>query len=169
MLLNLFRKLKYQYLKLLRSKGAPSIVARSFSLGMFIEFITLPTLGAAFLLLYPLILLVRGNFAASLIGFIMGKFILPLFFVLNMSVGNLIMGNELGQQANEQLDHASLSGFWSILQFVKEKGIALFVGSLANGAVMAIICYILVFYGLQLYRKRKEARRLASQLSRETN
>lgn len=166
---NLFRKMKYQYLQLLRSKGAPSIVARSFSLGMFIEFITLPTLGAAFLLLYPLNLLIRGNFAAALIGFIMGKFILPVFFVLNMSVGNLIIGKELGQQANEQLDHASLSGFWSILQFVKEKGVALFVGSAANGLVVAVICYILVFYGLQLYRKRKEERRLASQLSRETH
>ena len=55
----LYRKLKYQYVKLLRTKGAPSIIARSFSLGIFIEFITLPTLGIAFLFLYPLNRLLR--------------------------------------------------------------------------------------------------------------
>ncbi|BAU29227.1 hypothetical protein DFP93_1176 [Aneurinibacillus soli] len=161
---NLFRKLKYQYLKLLRSQGAPSIIARSFSLGIFIEFLTLPTLGAAFLLLYPLIRLVRGSFAASLIGFIMGKFVLPVFFVLNMSVGNFIVGKKLDHQhVNGHLHHHS---FLSAVQFVKEKGITLFVGSAVNGTVTAILCYILVFYGLQFYRKRKEKRRLAIQLSK---
>lgn len=161
---NLFRKLKYQYLQLLRSKGAPSIIARSFSLGIFIEFITLPTLGAAFLLLYPLIRLARGSFAASLIGFIMGKFVLPVFFVINMSVGNFIVGKKFDQpHVNEHLHHHSLL---SAVQFVKEKGITLFVGSLVNGTITAILCYVLVFYGLQFYRKRKEARRLAAQLSK---
>ncbi|MED0679430.1 MULTISPECIES: DUF2062 domain-containing protein [Aneurinibacillus] len=156
--------MRYQYLKLLRSKGAPSIVARSFSLGIFIEFITLPTLGSAFLLLYPLNLLIRGNFAASLIGFVMGKFILPLFFVLNMSVGNLLVGNKFGQDVSEQMSHM---GFMMLWQFIKEKGIAFFVGSAANGSIVAIICYVLVFYALQLYRKKRQGRRLALQLEKD--
>ncbi|WP_027416454.1 DUF2062 domain-containing protein [Aneurinibacillus terranovensis] len=152
---NVYRKLKLQYLKLLRSKGAPSIVARSFSLGIFIEFITLPTLGIAFLLLYPLNLLLRGNFTASLIGFIMGKFMLPLFFVINLSVGNRLIGRTLEQQARHASDF-NLLALWTL---VKEKGIAFFIGSATNGLVMSVLCYTLVFYGLHLYRKKKQARR----------
>ncbi|HZG15891.1 MAG TPA: DUF2062 domain-containing protein, partial [Candidatus Bathyarchaeia archaeon] len=53
----LIRKAKYEYYKLIRMKGAPSFIARGFSVGMFVEFITLPTFGLAFLLLYPLNLL----------------------------------------------------------------------------------------------------------------
>nr|WP_276912653.1 DUF2062 domain-containing protein [Aneurinibacillus aneurinilyticus] len=158
----LYRKLKYQYVKLLRSKGAPSIVARSFALGIFIEFITLPTLGSAFLLLYPLNLLIRGSFAASLIGFIMGKFALPLFFVPNMSVGNMLVGNKFGA-AHGHMGHM---GFIALWEFVKEKGVAFFVGSATNGIVVAVICYVLVFYALQLYRKKREDRRLALQLGK---
>ncbi|MBN6188357.1 DUF2062 domain-containing protein [Aneurinibacillus sp. BA2021] len=160
----LFRKLKYQYIKLLRTKGAPSIIARSFSLGIFIEFITLPTLGSAFLLLYPLNMLIRGNFAASLIGFIMGKFALPLFFVLNLSVGNMLVGHKLGPETGGHINHTSIMALWA---FVKQKGIAFFVGSAANGIVVAIACYALVFYALQLYRQRRESRRLEIRLDRE--
>lgn len=156
----LYRKLKYQYIKLLRAQGAPSIIARSFSLGIFIEFITLPTLGAAFLLLYPLNLLIRGNFAASLIGFVMGKFVLPIFFVINLSVGNMLIGKKMPPP--HQVEAAS----GSLLHMVKTKGIALFLGSATNGLVMALLCYTLVFYGLLLYRERKKKKRIALQLKR---
>jgi uncharacterized protein len=164
MLVNLYRKLKLQYLKLLRSKGAPSIVARSFSLGIFIEFITLPTLGTAFLLLYPLNLLLRGNFAASLIGFIIGKFMLPVFFVINMSVGNKLIGSQLQHHVNEHMNHFSLPDLWLL---IKHKGTAFFVGSAANGLIVSLLCYAIVFYGLHLYRKKKESRRLSLQLKKK--
>lgn len=160
MLKKLFRKLKFQYIKLLRTKGAPSIIARSFSLGIFIEFITLPTLGSAFLLLYPLNMLIRGNFAASLIGFVMMKFFLPIFFVINMSVGNMLMGKGTGQ-----IPQMSAHG-GGLFHLVKTKGIAFFLGSATTGSVMAVLCYALVFYGLVLYRERKKKKRLALQLKR---
>ncbi|MFT9847309.1 DUF2062 domain-containing protein [Aneurinibacillus sp. REN35] len=160
----LFRKMKYQYVKLLRAQGAPSIVARSFSLGIFIEFITLPTLGSAFLLLYPLNALIRGNFPASIIGFIMGKFVLPLFFVLNLSVGNLLVGHKAISETSGHMDHMNIMALW---EFVKEKGIAFFVGSATNGTVVAIACYVLVFYALQLYRKKRESRRIEIRLEKE--
>ncbi len=152
----LYRKLKYQYLKLLRTKGAPSIIARSFSLGIFIEFITLPTLGIAFLFLYPLNRWLRGNFAASLIGFIMGKFILPIFFVINMSVGTMLVNGKTThvQQIEE-------SGYTTMIQLIKTKGIAFFLGSATTGLIVAILCYMFVFYGLILYRDRKKKRRMA--------
>ncbi|WCK55841.1 DUF2062 domain-containing protein [Aneurinibacillus sp. Ricciae_BoGa-3] len=164
MLVNLYRKLKLQYLKLLRAKGAPSIIARSFSLGIFIEFITLPTLGTAFLLLYPLNLLLRGNFAASLIGFIIGKFLLPLFFVINMSVGSKLIGSQIQHQANAHMSHFSLPDLWMLL---KHKGAAFFVGSATNGIIVSLLCYAIVFYGLNLYRKKKQSRRLSMQLKKK--
>lgn len=162
MINKLYRKVKYQYLKLLRTTGAPSIIARSFSLGIFIEFITLPTLGVAFLFLYPLNVLLRGNFAASLIGFVTGKFVLPVFFMINMSVGNrLINGQTVHVQQMRESAHSS------ILELVKTKGTAFFLGSVTTGLVMAILCYTLVFYGLIFYRDRKKKKRVAIQLKRK--
>lgn len=160
----LYRKLKYQYLKLLRTTGAPSIIARSFSLGIFIEFITIPTLGMAFLLLYPLNVMLRGNFAASLIGYIMGKFILPLFFVINMRIGNILMnGNTAHIHQIGESSHAN------IFALVKTKGLAFFVGSATTGLVVSLLCYGLVFSGLILYRNRKKKKRIAIQLKGKEN
>ncbi|WP_339062230.1 hypothetical protein [Tepidibacillus marianensis] len=50
---SLYRKLKLQYLKLIRMKSAPSIVARGYAIGTFLEFLTLPTLGMAFFSYIP--------------------------------------------------------------------------------------------------------------------
>lgn len=164
MIRNIYRKLKYQFIKLLRATGAPSIIARSFSLGIFIEFITLPTLGMAFLLLYPLNILFRGNFAASIIGYIIGKFIFPLFFVINMKVGTWLTN---GKAAHiQQIGESSQS---TIFTLVKTKGIAFFVGSATTGLVLALFCYGLVFYGLIHYRNHKKKRRMAIHLKSKEN
>jgi uncharacterized protein (DUF2062 family) len=161
MLNKLYRNLKYQYLKLLRTKGAPSIIARSFALGIFIEFITLPTLGIAFLFLYPLNVLLRGNLAASLIGFIMGKFILPLFFVINLRVGTFILNGH-----SSTIQEAETA---SIFHLVKTKGIAFFLGSGATGLIVGVLCYFIVFSGLIFYRKQKNKKRIAMQIKSKEN
>jgi len=154
----LYRKLKYEYYKLVRMKGAPSIIARGFSVGIFVEFITLPTLGLAFVLLYPLNLLFRSSFSASLIGFVIGKIVLPVFMLLNLKIGNTIIGKPL--QEHIAHNHGS---FASWLQWMKHNGIAYFTGSAVMGVVVAIGSYFLVYAGLQWYRKKRTRRRLAQQ------
>lgn len=141
----LWRKIKLKYYQLMRSKGGTSTIARSFAIGMVIEFITLPTFGLAFFLLFPLIKWFRGVWSVALIGFIMGKLILPLFLVLNYGVGEKLLS---------RWEFPSL-----FMGGVGQKGIAFLVGSFVDGVVMAVVCYFLVTYALTVYRKTKEKKR----------
>jgi len=152
MIKNTFRRIRLEYLKLLRTKGAPSIVAKGFALGVFLEFITLPTLGIAFFLLYPLNLLFRGSLPAALIGYLMGKVILPVFLYINYTLGNRLIGGS--KQAVGSLRWHDFTS-WHMW---KEKGLAFFVGSAIVGAVVAVVGYVLVYWALISYRRRKERR-----------
>jgi uncharacterized protein (DUF2062 family) len=156
----IYRKLKYEYYKLIRMKGAPSFVARGFSVGMFIEFITLPTFGLAFLLLFPMTRLFRCSFPASLIGFVIGKIILPIFMLPNFKLGNTIIGKPL----QEHLEHNNES--WTgWLQWMKQNGIAYFTGSAVMGVIVAIGSYFLVYAALQWYRKKRARRAVVPERS----
>ncbi|GAA4703247.1 DUF2062 domain-containing protein [Brevibacillus fulvus] len=153
----IYRKLKYEYYKLIRMKGAPSFVARGFSVGIFIEFITLPTFGLAFLLLYPMNLLFRSSFSSSLIGFVIGKLVLPVFMVINLKVGGTLVGKHMQ-------DHLAQGGHspFGWLSWMKRNGIAYFTGSFVVGLIVSIASYFLVYSVLQWYRK-KRSRRFLSQ------
>ncbi len=156
----LIRKAKYEYYKLIRMKGAPSFIARGFSVGLFIEFITLPTFGLAFLLLYPMNVLFRSSFSASLIAFVIGKMILPIFMLINLKLGNKIIGDPL----KEHIEHNNES--WaSWLAWMKQNGIAYFTGSAVMGLVLAIGSYFLVYAGLQWYRNKRARRRVVQENS----
>lgn len=75
------RWFRYKYLQLTRAKGGPALVAMGFSIGIFVEMFTLPTGGLAFLLIFPLVYLLRASVASALLGFMFGKVIyLPLMF-----------------------------------------------------------------------------------------
>ncbi|MEX1030126.1 MAG: DUF2062 domain-containing protein [Paenibacillaceae bacterium] len=141
------RYVKFYYLKLLRIHGAASIVARSFAAGLFIEFITLPTLGAAFLLLYPLTRLVRGRFSAALIGFVAGKLIAAPFLYMNYSIGYYVV---------HDLFHSVMIG---------GRAVAFLIGSGITGIVFAFISYWIVFILMNWYRKQRlEKRHLRSKV-----
>lgn len=150
---NIYRKMKYEYYKLIRMKGAASIIARGFAVGIFIEFITLPTFGLAFLLLYPMNLLFRSSFSASLIGFVLGKIMLPLFMYPNMKLGTSI----IGKHVQEHVQH-NFSSFAGWLSWMKTNGIAYITGSAVMGVFVAIACYFVVYGVLHWYRKKKARR-----------
>lgn len=150
----LYRKLKYEYYKLIRMKGAPSIIARGFAVGIFIEFILLPTFLVAFLLLFPLTRLLRCSFPASLIGFVIGKIILPIFMLPILKVGNIILGKKPPMEGGEE------HGF---LHLIKHSYFAYLTGSAVLGLIVAIASYFLVSAALQWYRKKRARRALVQQ------
>nr|WP_276531733.1 DUF2062 domain-containing protein [Brevibacillus invocatus] len=91
----------------------------------------------------------RCSMPAAVIGFVMGKLVLPLFLVLNYRLGYLIIG------------HPALSGFSAPYQawqewliWIEEKGLAYFTGS----AIMGVASYLLVMIALQLYRKKSSSK-----------
>lgn len=149
----LYRRIKYETYKLIRMKGAPSFVALGFAVGIFVEFITLPTFGIAFLLLFPLVKAFRCSMPAAIIGFVMGKLVLPLFLVLNYRLGYLIIGHP-------SLYEITLPNqtWQKWLVWIEETGLAYFTGSAIMGAVVALISYLLVMAALQLYRKKSRSK-----------
>ncbi|MGM0714473.1 DUF2062 domain-containing protein [Brevibacillus parabrevis] len=146
----LYRKLKFEYYKLIRMKGAPSFVARGFSVGIFVEFITLPTFGLAFLLLFPLVRLFRASLPAGLIAFVIGKLVLPIFMVVNYNIGYAFVGKPL--QSPPAPPHEAWPQW---LVWMKEKGLAYFTGSAIMGLVVAVASYFLVHGALLVYRRKK--------------
>ncbi|QRG66066.1 DUF2062 domain-containing protein [Brevibacillus choshinensis] len=153
----IYRKLKYEYYKLVRMKGAPSFVARGFSVGIFVEFITLPTFGLAFLLLFPLIKIFRASLPAGLIAFVIGKLVLPIFMVINYKIGYAIVGKPI----NEHFVTGHMPPWEKWLLWMKDKGLAYFTGSAVVGFIVAIASYFLVYAALQLYRRKKMRRSIA--------
>lgn len=147
----LYRKLKYEYYKLIRMKGDPSKIARGFSVGIFIEFILIPTFLVSLLFLYPLNLLFRSSFSASLIGFVIGKMVLPIFMLINFNVGNIIIGKP-------PEDHLGIGWAW-----LKQNMLAYLAGSTIMGLSVAFGSYFLIFFALRWYRKKRSRRSLVQE------
>lgn len=152
----LCRRGRMQYLKLLRSQGAPQQIARGFAIGTWVEFIVFPTLGVAFVLLWPLNWLLRGNLAASFVAFVLWKMVMWIFIWPNTQLGHWLLGS---QQIVEKAPKTNMKGWDAQLAFVKEQGMAFFVGSAATGLVAAVLGYFLVLVALKTYHNRRERRR----------
>lgn len=148
---NIARWFKYKYLLLTRAKGGASIVAKGFAIGLFVEMFTLPTAGLAFLLIFPIVYLLRASAAGALIGFVFGKVIyIPMSF-LNKKVGDLLLPNHF---KHSLLAHAPE---W-LAVFIKFN-LKLFVGGVVVGLALGVISYFPVKWFLELYEERRKERR----------
>ncbi|MDD9266267.1 DUF2062 domain-containing protein [Paenibacillus sp. GCM10023248] len=147
------RWFRYKYLLLLRAKGGPSKVARGFSIGLAIEMFTLPTAGFAFVLIFPLVYLLRANLPAALIGFVFGKVIYLPLSILNKQVGDWLVPKHVKVYLIHHLPH--------ILSNIIRSGLDLIVGGMVVGAILGLIAYFPVVLVLQYHtNRRKEKRRL---------
>ncbi|WP_244163373.1 DUF2062 domain-containing protein [Paenibacillus pectinilyticus] len=158
------RWFRYKYLLLLRAKGGPSMVARGFSVGLFVEMFTLPTAGFAFVLIFPLVYLLRANFAAALIGFVFGKVIYIPMSILNKQVGEALVPKHFKYYLIHHLPH--------LLSNIIRSGLDLIVGGMVVGLVLGLVAYFPVMLLLKYHtNRRKEKRRLRKDqlTSSETN
>jgi uncharacterized protein (DUF2062 family) len=147
------RWFKYKYLLLLRAKGGPSMVARGFSIGLFVEMFTLPTAGFAFVLIFPLVYLLRANLPAALIGFVFGKVIYIPFSILNKQVGEYLVPKHFKIYLIHHLPH--------LLSNIIRSGLDLIVGGMVVGLFLGIIAYLPVVLLLKYHtNRRKEKRRI---------
>ncbi|MGG1312550.1 MULTISPECIES: DUF2062 domain-containing protein [Cohnella] len=145
------RLLKYQYLKLLRAKGGASSVAMGFGVGLFVEMFNLPTYGTSFLLVFPLIFLLRGHLAAALIGFVFGKIIYVPMTIPNAMVGGFVLPKHFNV-------HVSFLPEWA--NHLLLINLKLIVGGMIDGAILAAVCYFPIRYSVNAFKaKRKERRK----------
>lgn len=146
------RWFKYKYYLLFRAKGGPGKVAAGFSIGLAVEMFTLPTLGLAFFLIFPLVYLFRASLAGALIGFVFGKVIyIPVAFV-NAKVGGWIVPDRF----NEWISF--LPEWIEKVLYVNAK---LIVGGMIDGAALGLLVYFPLKRLLEMVaRKRTEKRRV---------
>ncbi|WP_442601568.1 DUF2062 domain-containing protein [Paenibacillus sp. KN14-4R] len=146
------RWFKYKWMQLQRAKNGPAYVAIGFSIGLAVEMFTLPTLGLAFFLIFPLIYLLRGSLVGALIGFVFGKVIyIPMSF-LNKIVGAWLVPSSFKFYL---VDHLP-----SFLASFTRFSLELIVGGMADGLLLGVLFYFPVVFMLKSTAdRRKEKRR----------
>ena len=160
------RKVRLDYLGILRTKGAPSQVARGVGYGIFVEMIFFPTLGLAFFLMYPLNKFGKGHMGASLAGFVFAKLFAFLTIPPSFILGSKILG--LSNYKNYFLDGETMKPLGEIWKVVKElfssgellKALAGWTtGAAVFGVVIGLIGFFVARVGLRNYQMRRQARR----------
>lgn len=154
------RWLKYKYMLLIRAKGGASMVAMGFAIGLAIEMFTLPTLGFAFVLIFPLCYLLRGNMAAALIGFVVGKIIYIPMMYPNTKVGGLILPKHL-------TFHLPVVPDW--FDHLLVTNLKLIVGGIVDGVILGLICYFPIKYSINAYKSKRKDKRKLNRSGAETN
>ncbi len=146
------RWLRYKYIGLLRAKGGASMVAMGFAIGLFVEMFTLPTFGFAFLLIFPLVYVLKGNLPAALIGFVFGKVIYIPMAIPNAMVGTWVLPDHF-------VVHIPFLYDW--VNRALTTSMKLIVGGMIDGAVLGALLYFPIRASLNAFKhKRREKRRL---------
>ncbi|MFC5701222.1 DUF2062 domain-containing protein [Cohnella faecalis] len=144
------RWMKYKYMMLIRAKGGASMVAMGFAIGIAVEMFTLPTLGFAFVLIFPLVYLFKGNLPAALVGFVVGKVIYLPMAILNTMVGAWVLPS-----------HMSIHLPWMWVNKLLLANLKLIVGGVINGILLGAVCYYPIKLSIEAYKnKRREKRKL---------
>jgi uncharacterized protein (DUF2062 family) len=141
-------KLKYNHL--LRAKGGPAIVAKGFSIGLFIEMFTLPTFGLAAVLILPLVYFMRASLSGALVGFLFGKIIYLPFAFLNKKIGHWLLPKHFSH-------HIHFYPIW--LSDIVKDGVYLIIGGIIMGAILGLVAYFPVLWILEIYASRRREKR----------
>ncbi|MWC26852.1 DUF2062 domain-containing protein [Paenibacillus sp. MMS18-CY102] len=148
--LQLKRWFRHKLLMLLRAPGGAAFVALGFSIGMAIEMVTLPTMGLAFFLLFPLVYVFRASMAGALIGFLIGKIIfIPIAFLSGI-VGGWILPAHL---------HVHISFLPHFVNKFIGYNLKLIVGGLINGILLGILFYFPVRQSITFFTERRRKKR----------
>ena len=91
------RRIRLDYLKILRTHGAPAQVARGVGYGIFVELIFFPTLGLAFFLIYALNKYLKGHFTVSIASFVFAKLFAWATILPSILLGAWLLSIEVSQ------------------------------------------------------------------------
>ena len=163
----LWRLARLDYLKILRTHGAPAQVARGVGYGIFVELIFFPTLGLAFFLIYPLNKYLKGHLAASIAGFIFAKlfafFTIPPSFILGSKMLGLpSYGDRFMTDAGKL---KPLGEIWDVVVGLLKSGDLFYalagwtVGAAVFGVVIGIMGFLFALTALKKYQAHRKERR----------
>ena len=163
----LWRLARFDYLKILRTHGAPAQVARGVGYGIFVELIFFPTLGLGFFLIYPLNKYLKGHLGASIAGFIFAKLFAFLTIPPSFILGSKMLGlRSYGKEFMTDADKLKpLGDIWDTVVGLLKSGDLFYalagwtVGAAVFGVILGVIGFIFSLTALKKYQAHKKERR----------
>jgi len=161
----LWRLARLDYLKILRTHGAPAQVARGVGYGIFVEMIFFPTLGLAFFLMYPINKYFKGHMGAAMAGFLFAKLFawatIPPSFILGSKMlglpnfsSHFMMEDKLKPLAEIWVTIKGLFP-WDLLKALG----GWTAGAAVFGVVLGVIGYFICLGTLKKYQTHRRERR----------
>lgn len=138
---------RYKILKILRLKDGSDRIAKGVALGIVFNF--LPTFGLGLICAFLVAGLVRANQMAAVLSAILVKFGLPFFYLLNLAVGQIAVGQGLAIGGAEMPHFSFTEMNW---EGIKNLGWPFLIGSMINSLCAGILTYFLVFRAVERYR-----------------
>ena len=163
----LYRLARLDYLKILRTHGAPAQVARGVGYGIFVELIFFPTMGLGFFLIYPLNKYLKGHLAASIAGFVFAKLFAFLTIPPSFILGSKMLGlPSYGERFMTEADNLKpLGEIWNVVMGLLKSG-ELFkalagwaAGAAVFGVVLGAIGFLFTWMALKKYQAHRKERR----------
>jgi uncharacterized protein (DUF2062 family) len=131
-------------LNLLRVRRGRERVARGFALGIIINFI--PTFGFGVLISGFVARILGGHFGAGIIGGASLTFFWPVLFVLNLAMGNMILGSDTGDGMSGSINDEKV-------QSVLFGSQAFILGTAVNCVLAFVFFYVAILLLLVLVRR----------------
>lgn len=150
------RKTLVLYAKMVREKATPEFIARGWAIGMFYG-CAIP-FGFQLILSIPTAFLMRGSKIGAVVGtFITNHFTIWIIYPVQCYVGNKLIGGKLSyaviKSAMSQL--ISKASYRALLDLGWELATSFFIG----GALLALVCTPLTYYGVRNFVIRRRTRR----------
>ncbi|MCU5529955.1 DUF2062 domain-containing protein [Bacillus cereus] len=144
----MWRMLKFQYYKLLRSPEGAKKVSLGFAIGFGLEMLVIYTASLVYVIFYPIVRLVKGSFPAAVIGNIIGKisFLPVVLFPLAYALGKMIYPFHVQKIYHEP---------FTILKSLLQSEVYVLIGMTIFGVVFGVVSYFVVHY---LYEKNRKLR-----------
>ncbi|MBE3643411.1 DUF2062 domain-containing protein [Bacillus cereus] len=155
----MWRILKFQYYKLLRSPEGAKKVSLGFAIGFGLEMLVIYTASLVYLIFYPIVRLAKGSFPAAVIGNIIGKisFLPVVLFPLAYALGKMIYPFHVQKIHHEPFTISDLfsSHIFTILKSLLQSEVYVLIGMTILGVVFGVVSYFVVHY---LYEKNRKLR-----------
>ncbi|MBW2617279.1 MAG: DUF2062 domain-containing protein [Deltaproteobacteria bacterium] len=149
--MTLARTARYHYLKMIRLKDRPHVVALGMALGVFIG--CTPTIPIQTAMAVPLAAALRGSKAGAAAGvWVSNPFTVAAFYLADLQVGHWILGWEINFSAPD------FFSFFSLLYQAKLLLLAMLVGGVVIGLPMGVIAYVATYKGMLMAKERREKR-----------
>lgn len=154
----IYRKIKFNLIKLMRSSDGAKKVSMGFAVGFGLEMLVIPTAYLMYIIFYPMVRLLRGSLPAAIIGNLIGKIsFLPLILLpLGKIIGTLIYPVKIKGLAVHHHPIIDLfHGDFSVLYVILYGGLQALIGMSIIGAILGFISYHIIFY---FYNKGRDRR-----------